>query len=111
MTRLLFAVLLLGGCAALFGWNGAAQREYIYDEQGEILKEYRVGERLVFVWRQGPYHYNKWICNTGYYHNCFDGYSVDQIAHSCSVQHEGPEQVIDCAGIRRDPDLAPYVTW
>jgi hypothetical protein len=111
MVRLAFSVLFLYGCAALFDWNGGVQREYIEEEHGEILKEYRLGERLVFVWRQGPHHYNKWICNMGYYHNCFDGYGVDQIARTCTLSHEGPEQVIDCAGLRRDPDLAVYVTW
>ncbi len=105
----LASLLIAPACASW--WNGPAQRAEIQQQRGEVLKEYHDGKLVVFVWRQGPNHYNKWVCNTGYYHNCFDGYSVDQIARSCSVAHEGPEQVVDCAGLKADNDLAPYVTW
>ncbi len=102
---------LLAGCAAVWGWDGEAQRQMIFDEKGVVLTEYRQEQLLVLVWRQGLYHYHKWICNTGYYHNCFDGYTVDQVARTCGVSHEGPEQIVDCDGLRRDPDLAPYINW
>ena len=103
--------LAASGCASTWGWNGLAQQREIEHQRGEVLNQYRDGKLVVFVWRQGPHHYNKWVCNTGYFHNCFDGYSVDQIARSCSVTHEGPEQLIDCAGLKADKDLAEYMTW
>lgn len=89
------------------------QRESIVESRGgEILKEYSDGAFHVYVWRQTHYHYFKWVCHAE--GGCFDRYSVDQNAHACSVKHVdggGTELGVDCAVLKTDPDLAPFITW
>jgi len=87
----------------------------MYREQGTVLKEYQKGEDYIMIIKEGDvivkyrlYNYG----DRGYGTFSEAMYVIDTTNQSClSGTGKTIRTPIDCDKVKRDPDLAQYITW
>ena len=79
----------------------------IANHNGQVLRSYITSAgQNVYLWAEGP-RVHKWTCTVGDGCGRADSYTVDRLVHACRVG----SGVVDCNGMKNDPDMAPYITW
>ena len=98
------------------GCSGRYQCRKVLSSQGEVLKEYEQGKDYYMVVKEGN-KINKWRIYdwsggfmTAGGTNAEYVYIVDQTTQTCFTGSKG-QTPIECNNVKRDPDMAPYITW
>jgi len=103
-SRTLGAALCVASCLAVAGCTAQAQIAELMHDSWQVLREYKQAGYTYFVVQEGPRFAKIVQLPSG---PVYTLYGLDTLTRTCKWE----DIAIDCARLRADPDLGPYITW